>query len=295
MKIVLAIDPLQPSAGYRSALIASGALPDEVEIVQPGDPLPEEFDGLLISGGADVEPSRYGETPVNASVETNAARDVLDFELLRRAERIGAAVFGICRGLQVVNVALGGTLWQDLPTQRPRGIPHSFSRKDGHDPRHPAHVFRAARSAPRDLPLAAALADADGVFVNSRHHQAVKDLAPGLVPLAASPDDLVEAFARGAGPFLAAVQWHPENLVDRVDQKALFTEFLGAASQRAASRPGLVSRSATHQPAVAPPPARPEGATRRGDGNDIALSVAGVREERAALPRRGPGGAPEPA
>ena len=233
MKIILAIDPRQPHAGYRDALLASGALPGEVEIVQPGGALPEEFDGLLLSGGADVEPARYDETPVNDSVQADAERDGLDFELFSRAERLGAPVFGICRGLQVLNVALGGTLWQDLPAQRPRAVEHSFPSRD-HDCAHPAHEIRVTRSAPPTLPLAATLAATDGLFVNSRHHQAVKDLAPGLVALAASPDDLVEAFARETGPFLAAVQWHPENLVGRPDQKALFVEFLAAARQHAA-------------------------------------------------------------
>ncbi len=234
MKIVLAIDPAQPHAGYRDALIAAGTLPGELEIVQPGDALPEEFDGLLLSGGADVDPARYGETPVNGSVHVDAGRDDLDFELLLRADRLEAPVFGICRGLQVVNVALGGTLWQDLPAQRPRGVEHSFPSREGHDRAHPAHEVRVSSSLTRTLPLGVALAATDGAFVNSRHHQAVKDLAPGLVALAASPDDLVEAFARDAGPFLAAVQWHPENLIERADQKALFVEFLAAARQRAA-------------------------------------------------------------
>jgi len=232
MKIVLAIDPGQPHAGYRGALLAAGALPDEVEIVQPGDALPGKFDGLLLSGGSDVDPSRYGEAPVNGSVQVDAGRDALDFELLARAVHLEAPVFGICRGLQVVNVAFGGTLWQDLPAQRARGVEHSFPSRD-HDRAHPAHVVRVSRDLPGALPLGVVLAAADGVFVNSRHHQAVKDLAPGLVALAASPDGLVEAFAREGGPYLAAVQWHPENLVDRPDQKALFVEFLAASRRRA--------------------------------------------------------------
>jgi putative glutamine amidotransferase len=266
MKIVLAIDPAQPVAVYRDALLAAGALPEEVEIVQPGDPLPAEFDGLLLSGGGDVDPACYGEDVVNETVETNAERDEIDFELLRRARRIGAAVFGICRGLQVVNVALGGTLWQDLPTQRAREVEHSWPRRNGNHPAHPAHVVHVARRVPGSLPLAAALAAADGSHVNSRHHQAVKDLAPGLVPLAASPDDLVEAFAHGDAPFLAAVQWHPENLVDRPDQLALFVEFLGAARGREAG-----SAVKNPEPDVASSPARTEGAGARGDGNETTL------------------------
>lgn len=234
MKILLAIDPDQPHAAYRDGLLSAGALPEEVEIVQPGDDLPAEFDGLLLSGGADVDPSRYGEAPLNASVHPDPERDGLDFELLSRADRLGAPVFGICRGLQVVNVALGGTLWQDLPAQRPRGVEHSYSTRSGHDPARPAHELRVLGDGTGPLPLAAALAAADGLVVNSRHHQAVKDLAPGLVALAASPDGLVEAFAREAEPFLAAVQWHPENLTRRADQRALFESFLAAARTRAA-------------------------------------------------------------
>ena len=267
MKIVLAIDPAQPHAGYRDALLTAGALPEEVEIVQPGDALPEEFDGLLLSGGSDVEPSRYGETPVNGSVHVDADRDELDFELLSRAERLEAPVFGICRGLQVLNVALGGTLWQDLPAQRPRGVEHSFPSREGHDRAHPAHQIRVSRSAPGMLPLAAALAATGEAFVNSRHHQAVKDLAPGLVALAASPDDLVEAFARESGPFLAAVQWHPENLAGRMDQRALFAEFLAAARRCTLRRAGSGSRSANSEPTEDTQPGYREGMPARDDRN----------------------------
>jgi putative glutamine amidotransferase len=265
MKILLAIDLGQPHASYRDALLAAGALPEEVEIVQPGENLPGEFDGLLLSGGADVDPSRYGEAPVNGSVQVDAGRDELDFELLSRAERLEAPVFGICRGLQVLNVAFGGTLWQDLPSQRPRGVEHSFPSREGHDRAHPAHEIRVSRSAPGTLPLAAALAAAGEVFVNSRHHQAVKDLAPGLVALAASPDDLVEAFAREAGPFLAAVQWHPENLVDRADQKALFAEFLDGARFRASRQANPRHPCTNPEPTANVHPGRPDGAPVRDD------------------------------
>lgn len=234
MKIVLAIDPRQPLDAYRGALLTAGALPEEVLVVQPGDPLPREFDGLLLSGGVDVDPARYGETRLNGTVQTHSGRDEIDFTLLERALASGAAVFGVCRGLQVLNVALGGTLWQDLPEQRPGGLAHSFPRRDGHLPSYPAHVVRVERGLPPGLPFAAALAASDGEHVNSRHHQAVKDLAPGLVALASSPDGLVEALARPGAPFVAAVQWHPENLVERGDQLALFDEFLAAA--RRASR-----------------------------------------------------------
>lgn len=265
MKIVLAIDPGQPLAPYREALLAAGARAEEVRVVQPGDSPPEAFDGLVLAGGRDVAPSCYGETRWNDTVEPDEGRDALDFELFERARRNGAAVFGICRGLQVVNVALGGTLWQDIPSQRPGGVPHSFPRKEGNDPARPAHVLRAARLAPRSLPLAALLAAADGAWVNSRHHQAVKDLAPGLVVLGTSPDGLVEAFAGADGPFLAAVQWHPENLVPRADQLALFAEFLDAARARAARTPGD-ARPPRPETADDVPAARPDPAAARAAG-----------------------------
>ncbi len=294
MKILLAIDPAQPVDAYRDALLAGGALPEEVEVVQPGDPLPQEFDGLLLSGGVDVDPARYGEAPVNDSVETNPGRDDLDFELLGRAREIGAAVFGICRGLQVVNVAFGGTLWQDLPLQRPRGVEHSWPRREGNHPAHPAHAVRVAHGVSQALPFAAALAATDGLPVNSRHHQAVKDLATGLVPLAASPDDLVEAFAHEASPFLAAVQWHPENLVDRTDQRVLFGEFLGAARRRAARTPATGSSSTTCEPAVGSSPARSEADGGRSDGNDTILPAGDSGDALAAPPVRRAGKGPEP-
>ena len=124
MKIIIASDAKQPNEIYRGALLAAGALPEEVVVVCPGDADPGAFDGLLLAGGRDVDPARYGETPETPSLELHPERDTLDFALFAAAEKLGAPVFGICRGLQVVNVALGGTLWQDLPAQRPRGLAH---------------------------------------------------------------------------------------------------------------------------------------------------------------------------
>lgn len=224
MKILLVSDDHQPNEAYRGALLAAGALPEEVVLALPGEPLPQAFDGLLLAGGPDVDPARYGESPATPTLEVRASRDVHDFAAFAAAEAEGAPVFGICRGLQVVNVALGGTLWQDLPSQRDRGVAHDT------DAAGRARDFRAHAVRPRaggaPSPFAAALArTAD---VNSRHHQAVKDLAAPLAPLAASPDDLVEAFERPGGAWLAAVQWHPEDLAADPRQLALFQVFLDA-------------------------------------------------------------------
>ena len=227
MKIVIASDANQPNEIYRGALLAAGALPEEVVLVLPGDADPGAFDGLLLAGGGDVDPARYGEVPNAPGLEIDPERDSLDFALFGAAERLQVPVFGICRGLQVVNVALGGTLWQDLETQRPRALAHDAEPHSAH-----AHIVRA-RPGPSGSRFAAAIAALDGLPVNSRHHQGVKDLAPALLALAASPDDLVEAFERREGAFLACVQWHPENLVEERRQKAVFEAFLEACRSRA--------------------------------------------------------------
>ncbi|HEX7615217.1 MAG TPA: gamma-glutamyl-gamma-aminobutyrate hydrolase family protein [Thermoanaerobaculia bacterium] len=227
MKIVIASDAKQPNETYRGALLAAGALPEEVVVVVPGDADPGAFDGLLLAGGGDVNPARYGETPQTPALGLHPERDSLDFALFSAAEKLEAPVFGICRGLQVVNVALGGSLWQDLPTQRLRGVAHDA---DSEPPI--AHLVRARPAGSRSQ-FAAAIAALEGMPVNSRHHQGVKDLAPGLLALAASPDDLVEAFERREGAFLACVQWHPENLVAERKEKALFEAFLDACRAQA--------------------------------------------------------------
>ena len=227
MKIVIASDANQPNEIYRGALLAAGALPEEVAVVLPGDADPGAFDGLLLAGGPDVDPSRYGEAPATATLELRPERDTLDFALLSAAEKQQSPVFGICRGFQVVNVALGGTLWQDLPGQRPRGFSH-----DAEHDSPSMHAVRTRASGSRSA-FSAAIAALDGGSVNSRHHQGVKDLASSLAAVAASPDDLVEALERPGDGLFAAVQWHPENLAADPKQKALFEVFLVACRERA--------------------------------------------------------------
>ncbi|HQR68375.1 MAG TPA: gamma-glutamyl-gamma-aminobutyrate hydrolase family protein, partial [Thermoanaerobaculia bacterium] len=155
MKIVIATDRRQPNERYRGALLCAGALPEEVVLAVPGEKLPEEFDGLLLAGGPDVEPSRFGETVSAPRVEVRPERDSLDFRLLAKALERRIPVFGICRGHQVLNVALGGTLWQDLPSQRDRGVFHGSETEDARAPEHPV---RTAAAAAAGTPFARAVA-----------------------------------------------------------------------------------------------------------------------------------------
>ena len=196
--------------------------------------------GLVLGGGADIEPGRYGEEPLAAAgLELWPRRDALEWELLAAARQRRLPVWGVCRGFQVLNVFLGGTLWQDLPAQRPGPVAHDMDQ----EPDLLAHSIEVlAAGAPMGERLAAA---GTRPRVNSRHHQGVKRLAPGLLPVAAAPDGLIEAAVLtgegGATATLAAggrapdgwwvrgVAWHPENLIALPEQLALWRDFAAAA------------------------------------------------------------------
>lgn len=159
----------------------------------------ELCDGLLFTGGQDVDPALYGEPVEEFCKELCPARDRLEAAMLRAAMERRLPILGICRGLQLINAALGGSLWQDLPTQRPEGRNHRMERP----------YDRAEHSVSLSGPLEA-LYGAKTLGVNSCHHQGVKTLAPGLEPMAQADDGLIEAFFHPEQPFLWAVQWHPE-------------------------------------------------------------------------------------
>lgn len=232
MRIALTLDrdaDLTETNDYLRRLADAGVDRDSVAVVTPLLPPPPglRFDALLIGGGIDVDPERYGQPLLeNGTVEVDAERDRIDFDLFEQARRLGAPVFGICRGLQVVNVALGGTLVQDIPSERPSQVVHARendkTRRD-----HAVDVAPGSRLA--------GLADGAEVLVNSRHHQAIDRLAPGLEVSATAPDGLAEAVEARDGTWVVAVQWHPENLAGDPVSERLFAEFVRAARDRAAS------------------------------------------------------------
>jgi putative glutamine amidotransferase len=218
---------------YVAALREVGVPESLIRTVFPGDAgaadLVASAAGLVLCGGKDVDPARYGEAPIpEAGVEVDPSRDAFEWDVLAAARAARTPTFGVCRGSQVINVFMGGTLYQDLPLQRPSSVDH-----DEGEPRDfLAHTVAPVASADpaAALPFAALLARHGEIEVNSRHHQAVRRLAPKLVPLATAPDGLLEAFAlpRDEGWWLAAVQWHPENLVAQPAQREMWEEFLRA-------------------------------------------------------------------
>jgi putative glutamine amidotransferase len=198
-------------AHYIAALQRAGA---EVVPLFPGETAPDEFDALLLSGGGDIHPRRYGED-VDGSTEIDEARDELELALTALALRRGVPVLGVCRGFQLLNVALGGSLVQHLDG-------HTVS--DGR-PR----IVHEVRAAPGSR-LAAAVG-AGPLRVNSWHHQGVRAerLARGLQPTVVV-DDVVEAFESGESAWVVGVQWHPER-AHEVDAAAtrIFDAFVRAA------------------------------------------------------------------
>jgi putative glutamine amidotransferase len=160
------------------------------------------LDGLVLQGGADVSPLTYGEKPLRPEWDGDRIRDTYELELLRGFIAAGKPVLGICRGLQLVNVAFGGTLYQDIAVQRGHGQHYDAEAYDQHF--HDVELVRGSA-------LAAAYPERSGGRVNSIHHQAVKALASGFEAEAHSvPDGVIEAI-RWSGPsYVAAVQWHPE-------------------------------------------------------------------------------------
>lgn len=216
------------SQDYCRAVAAAGAIPVLVPPT-PGEAIPAILDrlaGIVFTGGVDLDPALYGEAPHPLLGELDQERDRFETALFEAAwARPALPILGVCRGLQLMNVARGGTLWQDLPSQRPSPVHHS-QRDHRYRAVHPVRVVASTR-------LATILPPVMGV--NSLHHQGIKDLAPDLVASALSPDGLVEGIEAPDHAFRLAVQWHPENLAGEYPEfRGLFAALVEAARGAAA-------------------------------------------------------------
>ena len=222
-------------APYLEALAAVGVADSDIFRATPKrtatvdlEELCARADGLLLTGGADLQPCLYGEARIREAKLDKPVpdRDQMEWDLLTLARENRTPVFGICRGHQVVNVFLGGALYQDIELQTGRSGHDNFI-DSGFALDHLAHDIESTGI---EHPLATWIERFGRPAVNSRHHQAVKIPGKGLVPAAVALDGLVEAtVAPDSDWWISSVQWHPENLIDQAFHRGLFESFLEAA------------------------------------------------------------------
>ena len=211
-----------------AAVAAAGGLPIMVYRADQTGPALEAWveaiiarvDGLVLSGGEDIAPTHYGEAPRDPAWAGNPERDALELALYRAAVAAGKPVLGVCRGAQLIGVAEGGGLWQDLPTMRADSLVHR-SQELYDELAHGLEIDV-------DAGFLASLFDGEAATVNSVHHQGLRDQPGSLRVLARAPDGLAESFVRDDA-WVLAVQWHPEWMQSRPSQRRLFEAFVGAA------------------------------------------------------------------
>jgi putative glutamine amidotransferase len=242
--IGVATETFEPTAGqlnpawimeqrYIRVLADLGALPWIIPLLDGQEEtlksIYARLDGVFLTGGVDVDPACYREPRHPLCGKTDPPRDGVEAQLIRWAIRDRKPLLGVCRGLQMLNVVAGGSLFQDVGAQVPGVIQHDSNvPNDGNASNGLVHQVRV-----KPASRLRAILGADEIGVNSTHHQAIKELAPGLVPCAWAPDGLIEAIEGEdeRGQFLLAVQWHPEVLADTMaPMRQLFQSFLEAAS-----------------------------------------------------------------
>ena len=205
---------------YMESVVNAGGIPAMLPLTDREEDLEEiarKFDGFIFTGGPDVDPTIYGQQKEAFCGDISSERDTMEIKLFQLGFDLDKPILGICRGIQLMNVALGGTLYQDIPTQAPSEIPHRVLEKPL---ARETHEILVEQSCPfGNLPLR--------LTVNSRHHQAIDRLAPGLKVRARALDGIIEAVYMPQRPYVRAVQWHPENFRNELSA-AIFREFVEA-------------------------------------------------------------------
>lgn len=211
---------------YTGAVLAAGGVP----VILPAHPemvddILDTLDGVIFSGGGDIDPSYWKEERHPEAGDFDAQRDTFELQAIPKVIERDLPLLGICRGLQTINVARGGSLYQDIPDQIEGALQHR-QQKDGKMRDEPSHTITIATG---DNPLRAAVGS-DTTMVNSFHHQAIRDAGDGIEVIAHSEDGVIEAIWLPAMTFGLAVQWHPEMLAQEYpDQARIFESFVNAA------------------------------------------------------------------
>lgn len=196
------------SYNYVKSIMLAGGVPMLIPLDNDTDNFDiylEKVDGLLFSGGVDVSPMLYGEDPLKEITKISSDRDNYEINLLNKAVSMDMPILGICRGMQLINVALEGSLYQDINAQIKNSNGHSPSEINVDELYHSVSIKIDSRLFK--------ILNKDKIFVNSFHHQCVKKLGKNLKPVAFSSDNIVEAYESSKHRFLLGVQWHPEDLV----------------------------------------------------------------------------------
>ncbi len=231
MPPVIAVTHCRVLADYLESVRRVGAEPRILDLSADPQDVVRTVDGVLLTGGADIAPERYGEPRHDRVTHVSEERDAFEIVLVRFAREVDLPLLGLCRGIQVMNVAFGGTLVQDIPSQVPTATEHQVD-----DPLAQAHELwiepqsQLGRIASEGG--VEATATEISLVVNSRHHQAVKRVAEGFIISATAPDGIVEAIELPTARFHVGVQWHPENLWRTGEFRPLFEAFVNTCEQR---------------------------------------------------------------
>ena len=215
---------------YSNAVMQAGGIPVLIPVEVKGEILKELFnrvDGLIFCGGGDIDPVFYNEPPLVDNLSTiQENRDSHELELARLAIENYKPFFAICRGIQVMNVAAGGTLWQDIFSQCPNAMRHDYYHTDDKLPRsYIAHEIKLEKSS-----LLGKILQTERLPVNSLHHQAAKEVAPALKAVGYAGDGVIEVLEVPNHPFGLGVQWHPEELVAEYESaRKMFDAFVDVA------------------------------------------------------------------
>ena len=226
---VIGIAACRKLEDYRQSILHVGGEPRTLDSSMAVEAALAGVGGLMLTGGGDVDPSRYSEAPHATFEAAEPGRDEFESALIAAARTRNLPIFAICRGVQILNVACGGTLVQDIPSQIAGALAHSLTVPQ-HEPYALAHEVWVDKDSLLARLMRERLVD-EALEVNSRHHQAVKSVAAGFVATATAPDGVIEAIEDPTARFCLGVQWHPENFFRTGEFRALFEGFLEASSR----------------------------------------------------------------
>lgn len=221
----IGIAPCRTMGDYMEAVRRAGGEPRVLDPARENaETVIAEIDGLLLTGGDDVDPAFYGQRAHSSTKIVSPERDRFDLELARRAMDADLPFLGICRGQQVMNVAGGGTLIQDIPSEVSGALTHSIDTPLNAS----VHEVWVSRESRLWTMMQEQLNESETLQVNSRHHQAVDRLAEGFDVGATAPDGVIEAIEKPRLRFCVGVQWHPENFWRTGEFRSLFESFIAA-------------------------------------------------------------------